>query len=237
MPVRLDAQRRYEVRLGPGDYEVRATGHAEVKTIHVGGGGEIVLDFLGEPIPEPVALNGVVVESVPGGGERPKEGVMVQVAGISNRVRTDAAGRFTTQRPVGDVAVYASGLGGVAAVKVAKGVDEVKIVLGPSVTSSGRVVDPSGRPLAGEQLRMLMLSGPGDLPGQTNIAWMSKFEAGRGSYGVQGPLPRRRVQAHPHSHPGHRGRGRPDDQDVPRDRAGADRPGGVHHPVAQPHGP
>ena len=188
IPVRLDVQGRYEARLGPGDYEVRAVGHAEVPTIHVGGGGEVVQDFLGEPIPEPVALNGVVVEALPGGGERPKEGVFIRVAATSFGSRTDAAGRFAIQRPAGDVAVYASSLDGVAAVKVAKGVDEVKVVLGPSVTASGRVVDPSGRPLAGEQPRLLMLSGPGDLPGLTNTIRLPKFEAG-GRYELRGLVP------------------------------------------------
>ena len=190
IPTTIDARGNYEVRLGPGDYQVVAASHREHPTIHVDGTGEFVLNFLGDTIPPPKTLTGVLVEPAPGGGERPVKG-SVQVTsadGGSYQARADEAGRFTIRRSDGDIGLYAHDAGSAAAVKVAKGTDEVKVVLGPSATASGRVVDAAGRPFVGEGPRMWMSGGPGDLPRISNSISLSKFEPG-GRYEFKGLVP------------------------------------------------
>ena len=179
--VPLDAQGDYEVRLGPGDYEVMAPGHREHPTIHVDGGGEFLLNFLGDPAAVPrVALTGVVVEPAPDGGERPAKASVTVTAVDSgtSRATTDEAGRFTVQRPDQDVVLYAQNLNGVAAVRVTKGTKEVKVVLGPLATASGRVVDARGKPIVGEGPRMIMTTGPEDLPRDHSVVRLSKLDPG-----------------------------------------------------------
>ena len=191
IPVTPDVEGRYEVRLGPGDYEVAALGHRERATIRVDGTGEVVRDFVGDLIPPTGTLTGVVVEPAPGGGERPvKASISLQSAdpnNVASRTRADDAGRFSVRRPDGDVGLYATGPNGVAAVKVAKGVNEVKVVLAPGATASGRVVDAAGKPLVGQGPNLQMIAGPAGLP-KTSVNYLSKFEAG-GRYEFKGLVP------------------------------------------------
>ena len=198
LPVTLDAEGRYEVRLGPGEYRVTAAHHRQQHMIHVDGTGEAVVDFLDDFIPPPLTLTGVVVEPAPGGGERPaKASVMVRTGeGHSFNVRSDAAGHFSIQRPDQDVGLYARGENGiVAAVRVAKGSNEVKVVLAPGVTASGRVVDASGKPMVGQGPSLGMIAGPGDVPRNANSLSLSKFEAG-GRYEFTGLHPGAEYRAH-----------------------------------------
>ena len=163
IPPTLDGRGGYEARLGPGEYEVFAADHPEHPTIHIGGSGEFVLNFLGDLTPPPVPLKGVVVEAAPGGGERPAKSASLAARADQStiyRAQADEAGRFSIQRTDQDVGLYASGEGGVAAVKVAKGVGEVKVVLGPPAAASGRVVDAAGRPFVGEGPFLSMSGGP-----------------------------------------------------------------------------
>ncbi len=193
VPVTLDAQGRYEVRLGPGDYEVMAASHRERPTIHVDGGGEFVLNFAGDLAPQPLTLTGTVFEAVPGGGERPaKASISVaevnSASTIESMAMTDEAGRFTVSRPDEAVGLFARSANGVAAMKVAKGIDEVKVVLGPWATASGRVVDARGHPLVGEGPRASMTAGPGDVPGRLGLTSPAGFGPG-GRYEFKGLIP------------------------------------------------
>ncbi len=153
-----------------------------------------MLNFLGDFVPPPITLTGTLVEPVPGGGERPAKGrVVVAPDGTgASRANTDDAGRFTVRRPVDDVGLFAyggaAGASQVAAVKVAVGTNEVKVVLGPPATASGRVVDASGKALVGEGPRMSLLGGPDGLPGLRSTMFRSKFEPG-GRYEFKGLIP------------------------------------------------
>lgn len=185
IPVKVDPKGNYEALLGPGDYEVMAPAHRGRPTIHVDGGGEFPLNFLGPP----VTLTGLVVESVPGGGERPaKAHVTVASANSFTSVRIDEAGRFQVTRPDDDAVLFVVGANGVAAVKVAEGTKEVKVVLGPPATLSGRVVDAQGRPLVGEGPEMRMIDGPGGLPALVFSTAVSRFKPD-GRYEFKGLIP------------------------------------------------
>ena len=187
-----DARGDYEVRLGPGEYEVYSTSHRDRPTIHVDGTGEFALNFLGDTIPPPKSLTGVVVEADPGGAERPVKGAAIQVAsgegGGGASATADEAGRFTVRRSDRDIGLYAYSGEKVAGMKVAKEVDEVKVVLGPSATASGRVVDASGRPFIGEGPFMTTLGGTDGLPGLSGTRYTSKFQPG-GRYTFKSLIP------------------------------------------------
>ena len=186
-----DAQGNYEVRLGPGDYQVYSPSHRDQPTIHVDGTGEFVLNFLGDTVPPPKPLTGVVVEADPGGAERPVKAATIEVAsdgGGFTWTNADEAGRFTVGRFGSDIGLYAYGAGKVAAVKVARGVDEVKVVLGPSATATGRIVDAKGRPFTGEGPSVTTLGGTDGLPGSSGIRHLSTFEPG-GRYTFKGLAP------------------------------------------------
>ena len=181
--AKVDERGQYEARLGPGEYEIFVAGHRDRPTIRVDGTGEFVKDFLDEPTPrpEPKILTGVVVEAVPGGGERPvKAGVHARIVGSSAvySARCDEAGRFSLRRPDADIGLYATTLDAVAAVKVAKGTDTVKVVLGPGATATGRVIDAAGRPLVEEGPWLMMTDGPGDVPTLVNYMRATGFEDG-----------------------------------------------------------
>ena len=185
VPAKVDNKGNYEARLGPGDYEVKAPAHRGHPTIRVDGQGEFLLDFLSPP----VALSGVVVEPVPGGGERPAMGRVTVVSANSHTdARIDGVGRFTTTWPGDDAGLYVTSENGVAAVKVAEGTKEVKVVLGPPATLSGRVVDAKGRPLVGEGPRMRMIDGPGGLPRPGDVTYLSR-SGPDGRYQFKGLIP------------------------------------------------
>jgi len=73
---------------------------------------------------------------------------------------TPAASHHATDR---EAALYARSIDGVAALKVAKGAKEVKVVLAPGGTVTGRLVDGQGHPLAGDGPSLTMQSGPANL--------------------------------------------------------------------------
>jgi hypothetical protein len=194
--TKLDAQGRYEARLGPGDYEIRVADRAhlidgalEKEMRHVDGTGEIVCDFLKKPSPPPISLSGLVVGAAPGGAERPVKASinLIHVGGGAFRTTTDDAGRFSLMRPDREATLYARSTDGVAALKVAKGAKEVKVVLAPGGTVTGRLVDGQGRPLAGDGPSITMQSGPDNLP-PTNALQVAKLEAD-GRYQFKGLIP------------------------------------------------
>jgi hypothetical protein len=177
--ARIGAQGQYEARLAPGDYEILVVDRPrEPETRHVDGTGELVIDFLQKPKP-PVALSGLVVAGGPGGAERPVKAfiTLTPVQGAAFRTTTDDTGRFRMMRPDRESALYAQSPDGVAAVKIGPAEKEVKVVLAPPATVTGRIVDVAGRPLAGEGPYLAMESGPGGLPAPHNAHALSKLEA------------------------------------------------------------
>jgi beta-lactamase regulating signal transducer with metallopeptidase domain len=155
--TRVDAQGHYEVRLGPGEYELQRPGMLRREKIHVDGTGEVVRDFLDE-LPKGIAVAGRVIDATPGAGGRPVEKADVRVVATKLDVRsltafdsTDAAGRFSMNRGESGVGLYARTMNGALAgfALIPKDAKDVQIALAPTVTVHGRVVDPEGRPVSG----------------------------------------------------------------------------------------
>ena len=171
--VKVDAEGRYEVRLGPGVYEVRGPGRQPIQVIRVDGTGEVVADFLQPPDPPLVELKGRVVMDRDDGTEVPVAGVTVGVFAPlpgwrdSPKVRTDAEGRFALRRPDMAIALYARNADGTVAgfVQVTREMKEIKVTVNKAGTASGRIVDDAGRPVTEGLVNLTLQRKGGDQGG------------------------------------------------------------------------
>ena len=112
--------------------------------------GEIVRDLVLKGSAAETYLSGVVVEKTKA-GERPIAEATVFKCGVASSGSpslTDAAGRFRMLRTPGEHVLYAHGDNGLAGFSpLPEKAGEVKVVISPATTVSGRVVDSSGKPL------------------------------------------------------------------------------------------
>jgi beta-lactamase regulating signal transducer with metallopeptidase domain len=157
IPVYVDAEGRYETRLGPGEYQLQRPGFMRREMIRVDGTGEVVRDFLDE-LPKSIPITGTVIDATPGAGGRPVEKADVRVVATKMDVRsimavgsTDAAGRFNLNRGESGVGLYARTADGALAgfALIPKDAKDVQIAVAPTVTIQGRAVDSEGRPVYG----------------------------------------------------------------------------------------
>ena len=167
--LRSDDEGRYEIRLAPGEYEIRDVYGQKSEFLRVDGTGELVRDFSWSP-PVLSELTGLVVDASPGAGRRPVPGVVVRVvmsgtvASSTVRARSDADGRFALKRGATGAALYAKDSAGTLAalVDVPQDVKDVVVPLAPAATVSGRLVGADGRTDLPGQLQIRRALGPED---------------------------------------------------------------------------
>ena len=150
--VRPDADGRYEVRLGRGEYEISGMVGRGPETIRVDGTGEVVRDLKG-PEPALAEIEGTVIDAATG---RPIAGAVVRIlpSGPDSDERrpvvAGADGRFLTRRRLDEATLIATAPDGSRAAMMAlkPGAKDLSVALAPAAIASGRVVDRSGRPAA-----------------------------------------------------------------------------------------
>ena len=151
--VSTDADGQYEIRVGPGTFEVRGPTRTESQEVEAVDGGEYVVDFL-MPRPATGSIAGRVVRA-----DDPTVGVAgVNVQGVSNdeaanpdfSATTDADGRFAVDRYLDRMLVHAEtpdrALGGIVALPTEA--EEITIPIGPTATAHGIALDESGAVMA-----------------------------------------------------------------------------------------
>jgi len=158
--AQADPEGRIDCRLGPGDYTILGE-----ENLHVDGTGEVVREYHRKPTAgeKPAIVRGRVFDAT-GAANRPVAGARVRFwppAGQGWRdilSVTDAAGRFELE-PRGDKLglFYARDQDGTIAGFLAGPAagQEVAITLAPAATTSGRIVDTEGRPLAGRRVQLM----------------------------------------------------------------------------------
>lgn len=145
----LDAAGRYSFRVGPGEYELHLPGFPpKTQRLTITNQSEVVVD--GQYPKLPPLLRGVVVDRA----GKPVPLAFVRYMGPpSSHIPTvaDKDGRFSLQRYATPGHVYAgsqdANLAGLQA--IAEEESQVTIVVDKAATVVGRLVDASGKPLAG----------------------------------------------------------------------------------------
>ena len=146
-----DAEGRYQLRVGPGRYQLGTLGadpgHALAIDVH--NEPEIVRDLVADARAPETYIKGVVVEKTPT-GDRPVAGALTFRWPVYGAHKTDQEGRFMVEQTPGETTLYAyspgKGLAGFAT--VAAGAENARVVVSPTGTVKGRVVDSSGKPRA-----------------------------------------------------------------------------------------
>ena len=163
-----DAQGRYQIRVGPGRYTLKAASRdgAEALTVEVKNEAEIVRDLTTKgPVKGPVGrtlFSGVVIEKT-ASGDRPINKARVYRWPVGGHSMTDEEGRFQMVRPTsGETTLYAycpdKGLAGFAS--LSPEADNVKLVVSRTGTVTGRVMDSNGKPWARQRIRVELAKGP-----------------------------------------------------------------------------
>ena len=163
--ISTDADGRYSVRVGPGDYQFWGA-DVEHDTFKVGSEAEIVHDVHREGPKIPLA--GVVVDA--DAGDRPVAGALVSIQVIFpnggrsfSDAAADAEGRFRlSERFPHPTVVYARDPEGTRAgfASCAADAREIEVPIGKAATVNGVVLDDVGKPRPGLRVRFLMRSGP-----------------------------------------------------------------------------
>lgn len=154
-----DKDGHYEFHLGPGDYQLQTQLRVESVKIAIPNAhppSEIVRDVR-LPRPEKGRFTGQVVDAE----ERPVAGAVVDgvYAAVTRYwfppVKTEGQGHFTVERSLDPLVLYAQtpDKGRAGVVRVDAETAEAKIVIGPVVKASGRLLDLQGKPIGGKQLR------------------------------------------------------------------------------------
>ncbi|NLE61371.1 MAG: carboxypeptidase regulatory-like domain-containing protein, partial [Planctomycetes bacterium] len=175
--AKSDAAGCYVLRVGPGTYEMWGPDYAKRERLVIATEEEIVRSFeFDKPDLKPLA--GLVVNET--NDEKPVSGAIVYAAPTDQDRRnrreseaiTDSQGRFKVARGVGPMIVYARDVEGLSATSVKVGDDQenVTVPLVPAAKATGRVVDETGKPLAGQQVHCSLSIRVGDAS-----AWMPGF--------------------------------------------------------------
>ncbi|WP_165246772.1 sigma-70 family RNA polymerase sigma factor [Paludisphaera soli] len=142
----------YALRLPPGTYELTGPVRDDRSTLVVGDEPVLIRDFHMDR-PERGRFSGRVVDE----SGKPAAGARVEIAevsGIPFTVVADADGRFQTERRLERTYVCVKtadgGLG--ALVEVGPDEPEVALVLAPTATATGRILDEKGEPARREKL-------------------------------------------------------------------------------------
>ena len=100
-------------------------------------------------------------------GERPVAGALAFRWPVRGSHRTDEEGKFLVERESGETIVYAycpdKALAGFSRLLPANA-DNVKVVLSPTATVTGRVIDSNGKPRAKQRVGFVWPRGVGPPP-------------------------------------------------------------------------
>ncbi len=158
-----DAQGHYQIRVAPGRYSLRGSrsDDSERQAVEVKNEAEIVHDLVAKGSDRETFLRGVVVQKTET-GERPISGAWAFRWPVYGVAKTDAEGQFLRERTPGETIIYAycpdKGLAGFSRI-LPGDADNVKVVLSPTATVTGRVIDSNGKPRARQQVGVRLSSG------------------------------------------------------------------------------
>ena len=158
-----DAQGRYQFRVGPGRYSLHSSRFDDSgrQTVEVKNEAEVVRDLVAKGSNRESFLKGVVMEKTTT-GERPVAGAWTFRWPVRGRHKTDDEGKFMAERTPGETIIYAycpnKGLAGFSRI-LPGDADTVKVVLSPTATVTGRVIDSNGKPRGGQQVGVRLSSG------------------------------------------------------------------------------
>ncbi|OJW19978.1 MAG: hypothetical protein BGO49_10675 [Planctomycetales bacterium 71-10] len=151
---KVDDRGRYALRLGPGRYSLLEPGAMKWVEIEIADQPELIHD-VHMPRPERGPIAGRVIDSA----GRPVadasvEFAPVDFAGARVLATTDADGRFATERRLLRTFVCAKSPDGSLGALVEIGPDdaELGLVLAPTATATGRLLDENGEPVRREKL-------------------------------------------------------------------------------------
>jgi RNA polymerase sigma factor (sigma-70 family) len=154
--VSTDAEGHYALRVGPGTFGLNGPARTEPEKITVTDQTEIVRDF-SMPRPEKGPISGRIV--VDQGGYKGVGGAKVEIMAMNQRgfpftIFADANGRFEAERDLDPLLVCAHSPDGSlgAMFEVGEEDPEVVIVLAPTATATGVLVDETGKPAAKQPL-------------------------------------------------------------------------------------
>jgi beta-lactamase regulating signal transducer with metallopeptidase domain len=187
------ADGRYVIRVGPGRYRIMGPTHRDEEEVTVKDEKTIDKDFHLEHPPGLQPLKGVVLAETADG--KPVGGAIIQGSetyiegpGLFKAV-ADEKGRFELQRYAGKACLYARNPEGTLAglITIGESDDTANVVLKAAGKFTGRIVDKTGKPLAG----VPMLCGQKFGPGLTSVARTDlSFQTDeQGRFTVLGVLP------------------------------------------------
>ncbi len=158
-----DALGNYQLRVGKGRYALRTEGSdsTEQAMFEVTNEADIVHDLVATAPAAETFIKGVVLEHTPT-GDRPVAGALAFRWPVYGAHRTDDHGRFMVERPTGETIFYAYHPGkaraGFTQVFPATA-NDVKVLISPTGTVTGRIVDSSGKPRANQRVGVRLTSG------------------------------------------------------------------------------
>ena len=188
--ARTDQHGHYVFRVPAGQYQLSGPSHKDRHELTVSDENQIVRDFKTAD-PSRGKLTGIVLEK----GTRPIAGAIVRgeffVRGAGYRgfeTVTDKRGRFTSERWLDDMFVYARSADGKLAgfAELSAKSQRAKIFVSPAGGVRGRVIDPRGKPLAKRQVQCGMTFGSGREQATITLRTLSDE---KGNYTFTGLVP------------------------------------------------
>ena len=153
---RTDSDGRYSIRVGPGTYSLVGPHPSKIEEITVKNEAELVRDFH-MALPEKGLLTGRVI--LPGSTLKGAAGAKLEVVTsyvdvLPFTVTADAEGRFSTERNLVPLVICAKNPDGTLGAMIEAGADvlDVEIVLAPTATATGLLVDEKGKPAMNQKL-------------------------------------------------------------------------------------
>ncbi len=162
-----DADGRYSIRVGPGRYQLTGPTHRGGDDVIVKEEEKIDKDFHLDRLTQMQPLKGVVLAETTEG--KPVGGAIIQGSetniegpGLFQAV-ADEKGRYELQRHAGKTCLYARNPEGTLAglITIGENDDTANVVLKAAGKFTGRIVDKTGKPLAGVAILCSQKFGPG----------------------------------------------------------------------------
>ncbi len=185
-----DAEGRYQIRVGPGRYELWGPDHGKKEELRIEAEPEVLRDFAVVASSRTRPLAGLAIEVAPA-GDRPIAGAIVEASPVGGnwyrkRAFADDAGRFRLAvEGDKDLVVYIHDRDGTLAgfTVVAADAVEVRATATPAARLRGRVVDARGRPRADWRVQLQLASGPNYQESGHFVTHMATDADGRYDFG------------------------------------------------------